>query len=187
MRNFVLGIVFTIVVAIAAGLIAVFNGLIPANADGPILPGEKFVAQKALNAAIHRQMIRTAPPIQPTSENIIAGIKLYGVNCIVCHGSSQGEQTNIERGFYQDATIFAKHGVTDDPEGETFWKIQHGIRWTAMPSFGKSLDETQMWQLTLFLKHMDQLPPDAQAAWKGLKQPMAYPGQPVVESAAPVR
>ena len=44
-----------------------------------------------------------------------------------------------------------------------------------MPSFGKALNETQMWQVTLFLKHMDQLPPDAQAAWRNLKQVVAAP------------
>ena len=175
MRNFLLGIVATIVIVIVVGAVAVFNGLVPANADGPILPGEKWAAQTALRAAIDRQMVRTPPPIQPTSENLIAGIKIYGENCIVCHGSSAGERTDIERGFYQDATIFAKHGVTDDPEGETFWKVQRGIRWTAMPSFGKVLNETQMWQVTLFLKHMDQLPPDAQAAWHDLKQVVAAP------------
>src|SRR6185312_3415580 len=172
MRAFFLGIVFVLVLVAVAGAVAVFNGLVPANADSPILPGEKWAAQTALRAAIDRQMVRTAPPIGPTSENLLAGIKLYGNNCIVCHGSSQGEKTNIERGFYQDATIFAKHGVEDDPEGETYWKVQHGIRWTAMPSFGKVFNETQIWQVTLFLKHMDRLPADAETAWRDRKQPV---------------
>jgi thiosulfate dehydrogenase len=177
MRHFVLGIVFTLVAFAAAGLLVIRSGLVPANADGPYLPGEKWAASTALDAVIARQMDKDAPPIQPTSENLIAGIKLYGQNCAVCHGASDARPTNIAAGLYQHTPQLAKHGVEDDPEGETYWKIEHGIRWTAMPSFGKAFSDTQKWQLSLFLKHMDQLPADAEAAWKAVPQPVALSAQ----------
>jgi mono/diheme cytochrome c family protein len=59
--------------------------------------------------------------------------------------------------------------VEDDPEGATYWKIAHGIRWTAMPSWKGSLSDQQMWTLTLFLKRMDKLSPAAEQAWQGVK------------------
>jgi hypothetical protein len=49
-------------------------------------------------------------------------------------------------------------GVEDDPEGWTFWKIKHGIRWTGMPAWKDELSDQQIWTLALFLKHMDKLP-----------------------------
>ena len=94
-------------------------------------------------------------------------MKLYADNCMVCHGASDGEASNIAAGLYQRAPQFGKHGE-DDPEGETYWKIDHGIRLTGMPSFGKSLTQTQIWQVATFLKHMDSLPPKSQTAWKKL-------------------
>ncbi len=51
----------------------------------------------------------------------------------------------------------------------TYWKIDHGIRLTGMPSFSASLTDEQLWQLTLFLKHMDGLPPAPERAWKAVK------------------
>jgi mono/diheme cytochrome c family protein len=170
MRAFVLGIVCTLAVIVAGGLAAVFNGWIPANADGPYLPGEEWAAKKSLNATIRREMPQGPPPVASTSDNLISGIKLYGENCMVCHGASDANPTNIVKGFYQEAPQLAKDGVEDDPPGETFWKIRHGIRFTAMPSFGKTLSDLQMWQLSLFLKQMDKLPPDAAAEWKALRQ-----------------
>jgi thiosulfate dehydrogenase len=52
-------------------------------------------------------------------------------------------------------------GVSDDPVGETWWKVANGIRLTGMPSFSKVLNQTQMWQVSLLLKQADQpLPPE---------------------------
>ena len=59
--------------------------------------------------------------------------------------------------------------VEDDPEGWTFWKIKQGIRWTGMPAWKDSLSDDQIWKITLFLKHMDKLPPAPQAAWQAVK------------------
>ncbi len=38
-----------------------------------------------------------------------------------------------------------------------------------MPAFGKTLDRTQLWQLTLFLKSMDRLPAAPYAAWHNIR------------------
>jgi hypothetical protein len=49
-------------------------------------------------------------------------------------------------------------GVTDDPPGETYWKVSGGIRITGMPGFVSSLSSTQMWQVSLLLANADKLP-----------------------------
>ena len=46
------------------------------------------------------------------------------------------------------------------------WQIEHGIRFTAMPSYKGNLTEEQIWQIAYFLKNLpDHLPPAAQAEW----------------------
>ena len=53
-------------------------------------------------------------------------------------------------------------GVSDDPTGETYWKVANGIRLTGMPAFNKILTETQMWQVSVLLANADKpLPPAA--------------------------
>ena len=89
----------------------------------------------------------------------------------MCHGAAGGSPSNIARGLYQHAPQLAKDGVEDDPEGVTYWKVTHGIRFTGMPSFGATLDEEQRWQVVLFLKHMDGLPPTPERIWKAVKTP----------------
>jgi hypothetical protein len=55
--------------------------------------------------------------------------------------------------------------VEDDPEGTIYWKIAHGIRFTGMLAFRPTLADRDLWQLTLFLKRMDNLPPGIRQAW----------------------
>ena len=168
-RGIVIGVVATLVVLGLAVYLGVEAGLMPANADGKPSKLERWAARTSLRATVDRDAPKGAPPIPVTDDNLIAGIRLYGQNCAVCHGASDAMPSHIARGLYQRAPQLAKDGVEDDPEGVTYWKIYHGIRFTAMPSFGASLNERQIWQLTLFLKHMDGLPPAPQRVWKAVR------------------
>ena len=56
--------------------------------------------------------------------------------------------------------LFQGGGVTDDPAGETYWKVTNGIRMTGMPAFGHILSEDQRWQVTLTLSNANKLPVD---------------------------
>jgi thiosulfate dehydrogenase len=57
--------------------------------------------------------------------------------------------------------------VMDDAEGVTYWKIEHGIRFTGMPAYHPALDEKSIWQLTYFLKRTpDHLPAGAKNVWE---------------------
>ncbi len=48
--------------------------------------------------------------------------------------------------------------MTDDPAGETYWKVANGIRLTGMPGYVNSLSENEMWQVSMLLAEADKLP-----------------------------
>ncbi len=55
-------------------------------------------------------------------------------------------------------------GVSDDPVGESYWKVKNGIRLSGMPSYVKVLSDTEMWEVSNLVKAADQpLPAAAQA------------------------
>ena len=159
----------TLVALVAAGLIGAYvfisMGAMPANADAPPSALESWAAKRSLHATIAREAPKGAPPLKPADETLLAGVRIYAENCAVCHGAADGRAANIASGLYQHAPQLATHGVEDDEEGETFWKVYHGIRLTGMPSYHGALSERQIWQVTLFLKHMDSLSPIVKKAW----------------------
>lgn len=178
MRGFITAIVALAVIGLIGGYIILKNGLIPANADATPSSLEQWVAQTSLDATISREAPKKPNPVKLTDGNLIEGIRLYTKNCAICHGTARGDasETPIAKGQYIIPPQLATDGVEDDPMGFTFWKVKHGMRWTAMPAWTGTLTDRQIWTLALFLKHMDKLPPAAQQVWQ---QEINGPASPV--------
>jgi thiosulfate dehydrogenase len=166
MSRFISGVVATLIVFALGGFAAVQFGLVPATADVPPPAMEKWAAHTSLNATIDREAPKPPYPVASSDAAIVAGAKLYTQHCAMCHGSAVGDPTLLAKGLYIEPPQFVKHGVGDDPEGETYWKIEHGIRFTGMPSYKGRLTAEQIWQIAYFLKNEpDHLPPAAQTEW----------------------
>jgi mono/diheme cytochrome c family protein len=167
-KGILLGILGTIVVLCMGFYLAAIEGGLPANADAkpPFL--EKWIAKKALDAAIVRQAPKGQNPVALNDKNLTEGIRLYAANCAVCHGASDAKASAIALGLYQKAPQLAKYGVGDDEEGEIYWVLFHGIRMTGMPAFRESLSEEEIWKIVLFLKNMDSLPAGPQRIWEAV-------------------
>jgi len=174
-KGVITGVVLAVVVVAIAAYAFILSGAMPANADDRPSKLEAWAARTSLRATLSRSAPTLTPPLQPTDQNLVAGIKLYAQNCAVCHGGPDANPTNVARGLYQKPPQLAKDGVEDDPVGVTYWKVAHGIRWTGMPAYGRTLNEPQLWQLALFLRTMDHLPPAAHKAWQQVKAEASAP------------
>ena len=166
-----IGIVGTIVVAALVIYCSVRLGAVPANADARPSSFERWLARTSLEATIDRETPNLQNPLTPNAATLLAGVKIFGANCAVCHGDASGRPTITGFGLYQKAPTLGRRGVDDDPDGETYWKVTHGIRFTGMPSFGLTLSDTERWQVATFLKHMDALPPSVETAWRAVRAP----------------
>lgn len=167
-RKLLLGVVLGIALVIGGAFAFVITGQMPVNARGKPLPFERLVARVAIQKAIGDEDGRPAP-IPADEANLLAGAKVFQVNCAVCHGlPGQAKPSAIATGLFPRAPQLwpPKGGVTDDPVGETFWKAKNGIRLTGMPGFADSLSETELWQVSLLLLKAEKLPPAVMAALK---------------------
>ncbi len=171
LREFVFGVLSTIVVTLLCGYIILRAGLVPANADAK--PGwlETWAAGTSLDETLRREAPKGPNPVAMTDSNLVAGVDLYAQHCAICHGTAKGDTSAspVAGGLYPRPPQLATDGVEDDSQGFSYWKIEHGIRWTGMPSWKSTLTERQIWTLALFLKHMDKLPPAVEQAWQKVK------------------
>ncbi len=173
-KSVVLGIALTLVLGLIGAYVLVQSGYIPANADARPSRLETWMARTSLRATLKREAPKSPNPVALSDQSLLEGVHLFAQYCAICHGDANGaaSPSPIAKGFYQKPPQLATDGVEDDPEGYSFWKIEHGIRLTGMPSFRYSLSDRQIWTLALFLKHMDKLPPAVQQAWQ---QVQAWP------------
>jgi len=165
MRNFILGIVITILVLLIVGLGVALLGFAPTNANTAQPKLERQIAMSALDASVERHAPRVNNPVPPTDENLIAGIKIYTMNCALCHGGIDRQPSALEKSFYPPPPSLILHPL-DDPEWHVFYAIRTGVRYTGMPAWDKTLSEPDIWKLTAFLTRVEKLPPAVQDYWK---------------------
>jgi thiosulfate dehydrogenase len=177
MKQFFIGLIIGLVaIPIAVALYLRYGNPPVAVADAPF-PMERQIVHVPLHDRIARDMPRSVP-IHPTPENLVAGAQIYRVNCAFCHGL-QGQNSALGPHMYPHAPqLWHAHGshnvvgVSDDPPGETYWKVANGIRLTGMPAFQQTLSAEQMWQVSILLANADK--PLPQGATDLLSKPLAY-------------
>ncbi len=175
MKTFILGLIIGGAALAAAVFVYFWTGMAPVATSAQAMPFEKTLANRALHVRVEKEMPKNVP-IAADEANLAAGAQVYRDNCAVCHGLPGQKPTAIAQGeFPKPPKLMEGKGVTDDPPGETYWKVANGIRLTGMPGFGKGLSQTQMWQVSLLLKNADKLPPSVK---QGLTAPEALPGKP---------
>ena len=161
MGRTLLTLLVLIVVVALAGYFYLSLGYAPVSTASAPLPFEKTITSMALDARVKKEApAQAALPV--TDDNLIAGARSYSKYCAVCHGLEGQPESEIAKGMFpKPPQLFKGHGVTDDPVGETYWKIENGIRLTGMPAFRESLPENQIWQVALMLANAEKLPPAA--------------------------
>lgn len=158
------GIVLTVPLMLAGAYVYFAQGLAPVATSAAPMPFEKMLARVALQAALRKQTLKP-PPLEATETNLAAGATIYQEHCAVCHGVPGASETAIAVGMFpHPPQLFHGKGVTDDPPGETHWKVANGIRLTGMPGFAGSLKDDQLWQVSLLLAHADGLPASVKSA-----------------------
>lgn len=165
MRQFVIGLILgLLVIPVGAWVYLHFGNPPVAVADQPF-PYEKQIVHVPLHARIAKDMPRKVP-IQPTQDNLQAGAQAYMTNCSVCHGTYSQTSVFSQHMYPWPPQLLQAHGsrriigVSDDPPGETYWKVFNGIRLTGMPAFNQILTPTQIWQVSILLANADKaLPP----------------------------
>jgi mono/diheme cytochrome c family protein len=189
MGRFLLGILIGIVVVPLVVLLYFKMGRVPVAVNDPPLPQEKLITSVPLEARIDRELVKN-PPLQADETTLVAGAHIYSDKCAVCHGF-HGKPSPFGTHMFPSAPpLWEKHrngdvvGVSDDPPGETYWKIANGIRLTGMPAYKEMLSEPEMWQVSLLLANADKpLPPAAVAILNGEPSaatpvPSAAPSEP---------
>jgi thiosulfate dehydrogenase len=165
MRNFILGVIFTLAVLILGGLSAALLGFIPTNANATPPKFESHLAMGAVDASTDKHAAHINSPVQPTAENLIDGMKIYTMNCAGCHGGLDRKPAVFGSSFYPPAPPLVTD-PPDDPDWHTYYVIRNGIRYTGMAAWDKTLNDQDLWKVTLFLSHMEKLPAAAQEYWK---------------------
>jgi len=89
---------------------------------------------------------------------IAAGARRYATLCSACHLAPGLTHSQLRTGLYPHPPNLAQQAPGDSRR--EFWVIKHGIKMSAMPAWGKTLDDAALWDLVAFLQQLPQLSPE---------------------------
>jgi mono/diheme cytochrome c family protein len=165
MRSFILGVVITLLLLLLVGMAIAMLGFLPTNADSKPSKMERRIAMSAMDASMERHAPRVTNPVPPTDDNLIDGMKIYTMNCSLCHGTLDRKPSPLAQSFYPSPPQVILYPM-DDPEWHIYYAVRTGIRYTGMPAWNKALSDQDIWKVTAFLSRLEKLPPAVQDYWK---------------------
>ena len=156
---FVLGVVVSLAGLCLGVFLYLRFGNPPVATADPSFPMEAQIVHVPLGARIAREM--KTPPFLADEGGLEAGARIYTKECASCHGTPGHDVAFATWMFPRAPQLWKKHGngvvgVSDDEVGETYWKVDNGIRLSGMPAYQKILSTTEMWQVAWLLKNADR-------------------------------
>jgi mono/diheme cytochrome c family protein len=123
---------------------------------------EAFVARRLRLIAIPRNARELSNPVSSTEETIANGMAHFADHCAVCHANDGSGDTDLGRGLYPKPPDMREAETQNLTNGELYYIIQNGIRFTGMPAFGEEGTEhsEDSWGLVHFVRRLPRLTPD---------------------------
>jgi mono/diheme cytochrome c family protein len=89
---------------------------------------------------------------------ISAGAERYSALCVDCHLAPGVMNSDLRKGLYPHPPNLAQEDIRD--ARRAFWTIKHGIKMSAMPAWGGTLNDEAIWDIVAFLRQMPGMSPE---------------------------
>jgi mono/diheme cytochrome c family protein len=152
--RFIRAFLLWVLIFVIAGGIFIWSGAYDIGADSPHWPVTRHLIGVLSDRSIHlRSSDISAPPLNDPAL-VKVGARHYAEMCAGCHLSPGMADTDLRRGLYPTPPNLTRFA----PEpSEAFWIIKHGIKMTAMPAWGKTHDDQEIWAIVAFLQKQPKM------------------------------
>jgi mono/diheme cytochrome c family protein len=145
-------------IAILAAVSLLHNGL---SSRATPTSFESLLARNARQLAIPADARKQQDPIPGSPDNLRDARLHFADHCAICHGNEGTGDTMIGKGLYPKPPDLRTAETQKLSDGELFWIIENGVRFTGMPAFGGTPgSQEDSWKLVRFIRHLPQLSTD---------------------------
>jgi len=119
---------------------------------------ETMMARNARRIAMPVSASKLKNPAVDTPENLHDARLHFADHCAICHANDGSGDTMIGRNLYPKPPDLRLEQTQKLADGEIFWIIENGVRFTGMAAFGGAHgSEEDSWKLVRFIRHLPQL------------------------------
>jgi mono/diheme cytochrome c family protein len=154
--NAILLVAVVAIALIAVAVASVLHDGVSSRAKPTAL--EAMMAREVRHMAIPASARGAQNPIVETQENLRDARLHFADHCAICHANDGGGDTPIGRNLYPKPPDLRQEDTQKLADGELFWIIENGVRFTGMPAFGGAPGSDQdSWKLVRFIRHLPRL------------------------------
>jgi mono/diheme cytochrome c family protein len=147
-------VILIALIAIAAG--SVLHDGVSSRAKPTAL--ETMMAREIRHMAIPARARSMQNSAAETQESLRDARLHFADHCAICHANDGSGDTPIGRNLYPKPPDLRRDETQKLADGELFWIIENGVRFTGMPAFGGAHgSEQDSWKLVRFIRHLPQL------------------------------
>lgn len=137
------------------GFAYAFSGLYPVGADVPHWKVTEHVIAWARNHAIDHRTVGITPPPLDDPALVEQGARHYAKMCVGCHmAPGVTRSSGLRQGLYPRPPDLTRFAPTPD---YAYWVIKHGLKMTAMPAWGRTLSDPDIWAMVAFLQKQPKM------------------------------
>lgn len=164
-KKILLTVALTLAGMIVILLIFIYSGIYNVSQLSP----HNSVVQWMINTTKDRSIATRTDDIKVPSLNDnsmqIAGFKHYSEMCVTCHGAPGKKMDELTKGLTPKPPKLFEHANNMEPQ-ELYWVVKNGIKYTAMPAFGTTHSEQDIWNIVAFLKNkLPNMSPEEYKQW----------------------
>ncbi len=131
---------------------------------------ETRLARTVRGFALPGDVRRRVNPVPLSAAALADGMAHFADHCASCHASDGSGATEMGQNLFPKAPDMRAPATQELSDGELFWIIENGIRFTGMPGWGTGTAEsaTSTWHLVHFVRHLPRLSEDELAEMEAL-------------------
>jgi mono/diheme cytochrome c family protein len=158
MKKVVITLISMLVLGAAVPLVLIYSGVYSVSTYNH----DNALINWALETGTTRSIVRHAKGIKAPGLDdpamVQEGFEHYHEMCVFCHGAAGVSPADTAKGLWPDAPRLTM-AASDWTPAELFWITKNGIKFSAMPAAGPTLDDGKVWALVAFLERLPQLSP----------------------------
>jgi mono/diheme cytochrome c family protein len=154
-------------VAVVGVVVAIATSILHDGLSSRATPSklETAMARNVRRLAIPANARSAQNPVIASEEDLRVARQHFADHCATCHDNDGSGQTLYGKGLYPRPPDLRLPTTQNLMDGELFWIIENGVRFTGMPAFasagehnghGGALDS---WKLVHFIRHLPHLTP----------------------------
>jgi mono/diheme cytochrome c family protein len=137
----------------------VYSGVYDVGADNPHHAITRWMLHTTMDRSVARQAAQIKVPGNLNDTAVIStGAGHYAQMCVDCHLAPGRANSELREGLNPQPPELA-YEVADMSPAQLFWITKHGIKMSAMPAWGKTHTDSDIWAMVAFMQKLPRMSP----------------------------